>query len=45
MSEDKNQNIVKFQVKSIEINNPNLKLSDFEYDIEKPIKRWILHSI
>ena len=37
MSEDKNQNIVKFQVKSIEINNPNLKLSDFEYDIEKPI--------
>ena len=37
MSEDKAQNIVKFQVKSKEISNPNLKLSDFEYDIEKPI--------
>ena len=37
MSEDKSQNIVKFQVKSKEINNPNLSLKDFEYDIEKPI--------
>ena len=37
MSEDKSQNIVKFQVKSKEIPKPNLSLSDFEYDIEKPI--------
>ncbi len=37
MSEDKNQKIVKFQVKSKEISKPNLSLSDFEYDIEKPI--------
>ena len=37
MAEDKNQNIVKFQVKSKEISKKNLSLSDFEYDIEKPI--------
>ena len=37
MSEDKNQKIVKFQVKSKEISKLNLSLSDFEYDIEKPI--------
>ena len=37
MSEDKSQNIVKFQVKSKEITKENLLLSDFEYDIEKPI--------
>jgi hypothetical protein len=34
---DKSQNIVKFQVKSKEIKKENLLLSDFEYDIEKPI--------
>ena len=35
MSEDKK--IIKFQVKSKEITKPNLSLTDFEYDIEKPI--------
>ena len=35
MSEDKR--IIKFQVKSKEITKPNLSLTDFEYDIEKPI--------
>ena len=35
MAEDKNQNIVKFQVKIKEISKKNLSLSDFEYDIEK----------
>ena len=37
MLEDKSQKIVKFQVKSKEITKQNLLLSDFEYDIEKPI--------
>ena len=35
MSEDKR--IIKFQVKSKEITKQNLSLTDFEYDIEKPI--------
>ena len=35
MSEDKR--IIKFQVKSKEITKPNLLLTDFEYDVEKPI--------
>ena len=37
MSEDEFQKIIKLQVKSDEINKSNLSLTDFEYDIEKPI--------
>ena len=37
MSEEKFQKIIKIQVKSKEINKSNISLTDFEYDIEKPI--------
>ena len=37
MSDEKYKKIIDFQVKSNEINKPNLSLKDFEYDHEKPI--------
>ena len=37
MSSEKYKKIIDFQVKSNEINKPNLSLKDFEYDHEKPI--------
>ena len=37
MSGEKYKKIIDFQVKSNEINKPNLSLKDFEYDHEKPI--------